>query len=146
MNNGLNNHCHGSQNDLFGAIFARFLKGGKMAKKRGQNQGSIVKRENGTYMVQLSADGKRITKYFQTKTEANKWRIDTLHKIQRGLFYSGPKLTVSEFLEEWLIARKGSIKPKTLFQYRQIVELHINPILGNIKMPTVMAVAIAESR
>jgi len=121
-------------NSLFGGIFAIFLKGEKMAKKRGQNQGSIVKRKNGTYMVQLSADGKRITKYFKKKTEANRWRINTLQKIQRGLFYSGPKLTLSEFLEEWLIARKDSIKPKTLFQYRQIVELHINPILGNIKL------------
>ena len=105
-----------------------------MAKKRGQNEGSIVKRKNGTYMVQITADGKRISKYFKTKKEANKWRIDTLHKIQRGIFYSGPKLTLNKFLEEWLKSRKGSIKPKTLFQYRQIIELHINPILGRIKI------------
>jgi len=105
-----------------------------MAKKRGQNEGSIVKRKNGTYMVQVTVDGKRITKYFKSRKEANKWRIDTLHKIQRGLYYSGPKLTLSEFLEEWLIARKGSIKSTTLLQYRQIVDLHITPILGDIKI------------
>jgi integrase len=110
------------------------LKGENMTKKRGQNEGSIVKRKNGTYMVQVTVDGKRITKYFKSRKEANKWLIDTLHKIQRGIFYSGPKLTLHEFLEEWLKSRKGSIKPKTLFQYRQIVELHINPILGQIKI------------
>jgi len=105
-----------------------------MAKKAGQNQGSISKRKNGTYMVQLTVDGKRITKYFKTKREANEWRIDTLKKVQNGLFYSGPKLTLEEFLEEWLRARKDSIKPKTLMQYRQIVESHINPTLGKIKI------------
>ncbi len=105
-----------------------------MAKKRGQNEGSITKRKNGTYMVQLSVNGKRVTKYFKTKKEANKWRIDTLHKVQRGLFYPGKKITLAEYLEEWLKARQGSIKHKTLFQYRRIVEMHINPILGKIKL------------
>ena len=105
-----------------------------MAKKAGQNQGSITKRKNGTYMVQITVDGKRITKYFKTKKEANKWRIERLNKIQNGLFYSGPKLTLEEFFEEWLIARKDSIKPKTLNQYRQIVGSHINPTLGKIKL------------
>ncbi len=105
-----------------------------MARKSGQNQGSITRRKNGSYMVQLTVDGKRVTKYFKTKKEANAWRIESLHKIQSGLFYAGPRLTLSEFFEEWLIARTDSIKPKTLFQYRQIVEQHINPTLGNIKV------------
>ena len=105
-----------------------------MAKKSGQNQGSISKRKNGTYMAQLTVDGKRVSKYFKTKKEANAWRIDTLHKIQSGLFYAGPKLTLSEYFEEWLTARKGSIKPKTLYQYQQIIKQHINPVLGSIKI------------
>jgi integrase len=85
-----------------------------MAKKSGQNQGSITKRKNGSYMVQLTVDGKRVTKYFKTKKEANAWRIDTLHKIQSGLFYAGPKLTLSEYFEEWLTARKGSLSLKPI--------------------------------
>ncbi|NLN70318.1 MAG: site-specific integrase [Chloroflexi bacterium] len=105
-----------------------------MAKKSGQNQGSVSKRKDGSYMVQLTAGGKRITKYFKTKREANTWRIETLQKIQRGLFYAGPKLTLSEYFDEWLVAREGSIKPKTLFQYRQIINKHINPVLGKIKI------------
>jgi integrase len=105
-----------------------------MAKKSGQNEGSISKRPNGTYMVQLTVDGKRVTKYFKTKKEANAWRIETLHKIQSGLFYAGPKLTLSEYFEEWLTARKDSIKSKTHYQYQQIIRQHINPVLGNIKI------------
>jgi integrase len=81
-----------------------------MARKRGQNQGSITMRKNGDYMVQLTVDGKRVTKYFKTKKEANAWRIETLQKIQSGLFYAGPKLTLSKYFEEWLTAREDSIK------------------------------------
>jgi integrase len=113
-----------------------------MTKKSGQNEGSISKRKNGTYMVQLTVDGKRVTKYFKTKKEANVWRIDTLQKIQSGLFYSGPKLTLSEYLKEWLTAREGSIRPKTHYQYRQIVEQHINPVLGDIKINELQPVEI----
>ncbi|HOR18822.1 MAG TPA: tyrosine-type recombinase/integrase [Brevefilum sp.] len=105
-----------------------------MARKSGQNQGSVTKRKNGSYMVQLTADGNRLTKYFKTKKEANAWRIETLQKIQSGLFYAGPRLTLSEYFEEWLVARKDSIKLKTLYQYRQIIKQHINPVLGNIKI------------
>lgn len=106
------------------------IEGGKMAKKSGQNQGSVTKRRDGTYMVQLSVEGKRVTKYFRTMREANNWRIETLQKIQSGLFYAGPKLTLAKYLDEWIISRKDSIKPKTLLQYKSIIELHINPILG----------------
>ncbi len=101
-----------------------------MAKKSGQNQGSITKRRDGMYMVQLSVEGKRVTKYFRTTREANNWRIETLHKIQCGLFYAGPKLTLAKYLDEWIISRKDSIKQKTLLQYKSIIDLHINPILG----------------
>lgn len=105
-----------------------------MARKSGQNQGSVSRRKDGSYMVQLTADGKRITKYFKTKREANAWRIETLQKIQSGLFYAGPKLTLSEYFDEWLVAREGSVKPKTNHQYRQIINQHINPVLGKIKI------------
>lgn len=101
-----------------------------MAKKNGQNQGSITKRKDGMYMAQLSVEGKRVTKYFRTVREANSWRIETLHKIQCGLFYAGPKLTLAKYLDEWIISRKDSIKQKTLLQYKSIIDLHIKPILG----------------
>ena len=110
------------------------MKGEKVAKKSGQNQGSVSVRKNGTIMVQLTVDGKRITKYFKTKKEANAWRIESLHKIQKGMFNSGPQVLLSEYLEQWLIASKDSIRPKTHIQYRQIIEQHILPNLGKLKL------------
>lgn len=105
-----------------------------MTKKSGQNQGSVSVRKDGLVQAQITIDGKRISKYFKTKKEANAWRIDTLNKIQNGMFNSGPQVLLSEYLEQWLIASKDSIRPKTHNQYRQIVEQHINPNLGKIKL------------
>lgn len=103
-------------------------------KKRGQNQGSVSIRKDGTYQAQISVDGKRKSKYFKTKKEAQVWLTDTLYQIQNGMFNSGPQITVSECLEQWLVASKDSIRPKTHIQYCQIVEQHINPFLGKVKL------------
>jgi integrase len=105
-----------------------------MTKKSGQNQGSVSLRKDGSVQAQISIDGKRISKYFKTKREANAWRIETLNKIQNGMFNSGPQVLLSEYLAQWLIASKDSVRPKTHIQYRQIVEQHINPMLGQIKL------------
>lgn len=105
-----------------------------MTKKSGQNQGSVSLRKDGLVLAQITVDGKRISKYFKTKREANAWRIETLNKIQNGMFNSGPQVLLSEYLAQWLIASKDSVRPKTHIQYRQIVEQHINPMLGQIKL------------
>jgi hypothetical protein len=42
-----------------------------MKGKKGQNEGSVSLRKDGSYMVQLTLGGKRKTKYFKTKREAN---------------------------------------------------------------------------
>ena len=105
-----------------------------MTKKSGQNQGSVSLRKDGSVQAQITVDGKRISKYFKTKREANAWRIETLNKIQNGMFNSGPQVLLAEYLAQWLIASKDSVRPKTHIQYRQIVEQHINPMLGQIKL------------
>jgi len=105
-----------------------------MAKKRGQNEGSISLRKDGTYQAQITIESKRKTKYFKTRKEAQEWITDSLYKAQNGLFNSGSQTVLSDYLEVWLIASKASVRPKTYMQYRQIVEQHINPLLGKIKL------------
>ena len=107
----------------------------KMKKKRGQNEGSISKRrKDGLIPAQISVNGKRITKYFRTVSEANAWRIDSLSKVQKGLFVVETNLTLSEFFDQWLINSRRRVKPKTLIQYTQIIDQHIRPYLGNFKL------------
>ena len=105
-----------------------------MAKKRGQGEGSIYRRKDGLWTAQVTVDGKHINKYFKTQQEARLWLLTTNSQIRDGLVLSGANITYEQYLNEWLITIKSTIRPKTHEQYTQIVQQHIIPYLGEIKL------------
>ncbi len=105
-----------------------------MAKKRGQNEVSIYKRKNGSYASQVTIDGKRLTKYFKTRKEANEWLLEMQIKIRNGVSLAGSKIPLSEYFEDYLKSIKTIVKPNTHSQYSQIVKQHILPIIGKYKL------------
>jgi integrase len=105
-----------------------------MARKRGQNEGSIYQRKDGLWTVAVTVQGKRISKYFKSQSECREWLRNTQSQIQNGLTLAGARTTVIEFLEQWLGTIRESVRPKTLHQYAQIARGHIAPRLGNIKL------------
>jgi integrase len=105
-----------------------------MAKKRGQGEGSIYKRKDGLWVTQVTIQGKRISKYFKTQGECREWLRNTQNQIQNGLTLSGAKTNLREFLDQWLGAIRESVRPKTFWQYRQLVQQHISPVLGDVKL------------
>ena len=60
-----------------------------MARKRGNNEGSIYHRKDGLWCAQVSLSGKRITKYAKTQHECRDWVKQTLDKIEHGLTFEG---------------------------------------------------------
>jgi len=101
---------------------------------RGRNEGSIQQRSNGTWRVQLSDHGKRISKGFKTKAEARIWLRDTQTEIERGFDYHASKITVGDYLKKWLETTKTSLRPKTADQYERIVQKHILPSLSKVEL------------
>jgi integrase len=105
-----------------------------MAKKRGQNEGTIYKRKDGTWAAQVSIQGRRLTKYTKTQSEARTWLRTTLNQVDNGITFLGAQMELGKYLEQWLVTVKTSVRPKTYEQYKQIVTSHIVPILGHIKL------------
>lgn len=105
-----------------------------MARKRGQNEGSIFQRKDGLWTVSVSIQGKRISKYFRSQSECREWLRNTQKQIQNGLTLAGAQTTVFEYLGQWLGIIRESVRPRTLDQYAQIVRQYIAPRLGTIKM------------
>jgi integrase len=105
-----------------------------MARKRGQNEGSIYQRKDGLWTVSVSIQGKRISKYFKTQSECREWLRNTQSQIQNGLTLAGSRITLLEFQEQWLGSIRESVRSKTLGQYTQVVRYHIAPRLGSIKI------------
>jgi integrase len=108
-----------------------------MANKRGQNEGTIYKRNDGTWAAQVSIQGRRLTKYTKTQFETRTWLRTTLNQVDDGITFLGAQMELGKYLEQWLVTVKTSVRPKTYEQYKQIVTSHIVPILGHIKLKDV---------
>ena len=111
-----------------------------MAKKRGQNEGTIFKRKDkDIWVAQISIQGKRISKYGKTQSECREWIRKMQNQVDDGLTIAGAQKTLAKYLEEWLLVHATSIRPKTAEQYNQICKQHIIPNLGSIKLKDLQA-------
>src|SRR5215212_2652434 len=113
-----------------------------MAKgRRGQNEGSIYQRESDGMWVSVInlgwQDGKRKRKYLYgaTRKEVAEKLTEQLTKQQRGLPVDTKRVTVEQFLIQWLADEvKPNREPKTYKSYESTVRLHIVPDLGKIQL------------
>jgi integrase len=104
-------------------------------KRRGRGEGSIFRREDGTWCASITLgvlNGQRRRKdvYGKTRKEV----VEKLQALQRahaaGMTFS--KLTVKAFLEQWLeqtVKRKNRVR--TYDKYAQDIEHHLTPALGH---------------
>ena len=105
-----------------------------MAKKRGHGEGSIFKRQDGLWVAQVTIQGKHVNKYFKSQREARDWVNETRLQIDGGLTLTGAQVSFDSYMREWVEAHKLRVRSKTAFQYNQIIEQHILPTLGKIKL------------
>lgn len=106
-----------------------------MARKiRGKKEGSLHQRPNGNWRAQLSLNGKRISKGFKSKAEAQDWLRNIQVEIGHGYDYQAGKITLGEYLPRWLENSKATLRPTTAHQYELIMRKHILPHLAAVKM------------
>jgi integrase len=105
-----------------------------MAKRRGNNEGSIVKLPSGTYRAQVTIDGERLSYTSKTRAECQGWIRKMLDQIDEGLTFKGTQTTLEEFLKGWLVTAKTTLRPKPAQQYEKLTENHIIPVLGKVKL------------
>ena len=92
--------------------------------------------------------GKRHVKTFLTKKAADSWLVTTRHEVALGTHTAeSASATLAEVGALWL--QRGEtekLERSTLDKYRNHVELHIDPILGNLKLARLSAPAIEQFR
>ena len=84
------------------------------------------------------ATGKRM-RHFEsvkgTKKDAQRRLHELLHTLETGLYVKPSKLSVSQFLEDWLQDYVGlNCTPRTEASYEMIIRRHIIPELGTIHL------------
>ncbi len=93
-------------------------------------------------------DGKRRLKTFKTKKEADAWAPNAAVQVQQGIHTpDGASITVGEAGELWIAAAEAQeLEATTIRQYRQHVDLHINPLIGGVKLSRLTAPAVEDFR
>lgn len=111
--------------------------------KRGQGEGSISKRPDGTWWARITVgktpDGKQKRKAFYGKTrkEVQEKLTAALNDINNNTYIEPSKMTVEQWMYIWLRDyKKASVKPKTYAAYEAHVRNHIAPDLGNYTLAT----------
>lgn len=106
-------------------------------------RGHVTKRGKNSYtiVINLGQDpvtGKRRQQWISikgNKKDAEKRLSELLNQLDNGIFVKPSKVTVAEYLQQWLTDyAELNCSPKTIESYRQLVNSHLIPELGNIKL------------
>ena len=107
--------------------------------KKGNNEGSIRKRSNGTWEARYSdgrdENGRQIQRsvYGKTRKEVCEKLNTILHNKQLGIYVTPSQTLLKDWLVQWLSSYSSvSVKPATYINYEGYIYNHIIPILGDI--------------
>jgi integrase len=89
------------------------------------------------YAHELPPDGSRRRQVrkggFRTEKAARAAMNDAIAKVATGTWFEYPRITVAEYLDEW-IAGKTTLRLSTFRSYRESITLYLNPGLGHLKL------------
>lgn len=104
--------------------------------RRGQGEGSIMRRKDGRYQAALTLDNhKRKYFYGKTRKEVQDKLNLALYEQKQGMLATGPQRTLKVHLEQWVEqVVKLTKRPNTYSDYHSVVKCHLIPALGHIKL------------
>jgi integrase len=114
-----------------------------VAKRRGNGEGSVYRRGDGRVVDEyVDANGKRRYVSGKTKTEVKAKLRKLLADRDQGIAYDSENLTLGTYLLRWLEATKGSVRDRTWERHEQVVRLHLEPTIGNVKLDRLNALQV----
>ena len=103
-------------------------------------RGSIVKRgRTWSYVLYLGRDssGRKRQKWvggFDTRREAEQALVAALGKQRDGIAVDAGRMTVGEYLDEWLTGITPSLRATTAQSYRKLMRDHVIRHVGNVRL------------
>jgi integrase len=115
-----------------------------------RHSGTIAQRSNGRYQIRYSlgtdplmGKRKRLSVTIKgTHKDAERELRRLLRSIDTGEHVEPTKITVSQFLAQWLETMRSQISPKTHERYAEIIKLFLIPAFGNSTLTKLMPSAI----
>lgn len=92
--------------------------------------------------------GKRRLKTFTRQSEAKAWLAEAVIEVKQGVHTpASQSITVAEAGEEWIDqATTDGLEASTIKQYRQHLDHHIKPMIGNATLAELSAAAVQSFR
>lgn len=93
------------------------------------------------YFAGYNARGKRVypSKTFKSKGDAEKWLTAKLRDKHLGEYVEATTLTLNQYLDQWLEAKKHSLRENTLAGYKGNVDTYVRREIGSLKLTSVRA-------
>lgn len=116
----------------------------RKAGRRGNGEGSIGQRADGTWQARLTLEtGERKYVYAKTRAEVAAKLAALVADRNRGLpINTDERLTVERFMRDWLETVKPQLKATTHRRYTDLVTLHMLPTLGRVQLAKLSAQAV----
>lgn len=106
-------------------------------------KGTVIKRgASWSVVLDLGRDGagRRVRKWhsgYRSRKDAERARVELLSQVHQGTYVAPSKVSLGEFLvEEWLPAKRSTVKETTLASYEMHVTKHITPRIGGAPLTT----------
>jgi integrase len=105
-----------------------------MSSKRDYGDGGIEQRGPNTFRLRYRVGGRRFSKTMQgTRAEAKKELHRLVEAVDDGRHVAPDKLTLSQWVDQWIEIKSASksARLKTAMRYREILDHHVLPTLGD---------------
>lgn len=109
--------------------------------KRGQGEGTISKRPDGTWWARITVgrtpDGKQKRRAFYGKTrkEVQEKLTAALNDVNNNTYIEPSKMTVEQWAEIWMKEyKRNTIKAQTYSRYGRDLKKYILPVIGQLKL------------
>jgi integrase len=107
--------------------------------KQGNGEGSIYRRRDGRWAVRCTVQTitgpRRKTFYGKRRAEVTARLAKAIAESENGIAVDAGKMPIGAYLDSWLTdSVRVNARPSTFVRSETLVRLHIEPVLGRIKL------------
>ena len=99
----------------------------------GRKIANIYRREDGTYQLRFTVDGKRYAVYGKTVDEVRQKEAQKRQEIEERAYQRQKDITLGEYAGRWLKGKEGTVKDSSVYNYSKGVK-RIPPELAGIRL------------
>jgi integrase len=125
-------------------------KAGPQTAKAPKVRDGIVKRgQTWSYVIRVKDPETGLSKPkwvggFQSEADAKAARDQARVTARTGQYIDRNPVSVSSYLDQWIEAHAVEVKPKTLQDYRHLIDRHIKPHIGALRLQAVRPAQITK--